>query len=77
MGKLVSHSYANKMRFEKGCGPSKSKWFSWVDSKLIEGKIIGDDVFIDLDKFDALDIIKKPKIESSEVDDILRSMSGG
>jgi len=54
---LALHTRANREFFEHKCAPKKSTWYEWVKCGLVKGKIIGEQIYIDLNWFAVNDII--------------------
>jgi len=52
---LVTHNKVNKRYFEKGSAPKKKDWIELIESGAINGKVVLDFVYIDVDAFLAKD----------------------
>ena len=68
---LVSSRVINKEFFSANA-PSKKQWREWINNGIIEGKIIGDAVYINQFKFAANNVFEISHKQSA-VDILLKS----
>jgi len=68
---LAPHTKANREFFEARFGPRKEIWADWIERGLVKGKVVGDQVFVDLNWFAANDIMKSVQVSQSGIDLLL------
>lgn len=70
---LVKHGVINREFFAEGSRLTKKQWRVLVEDEVVVGKVIGDDVFIDRNRFAANSVFVKQTISQTAIDLLLRS----
>lgn len=66
--RLAKFTQVNRDHFKKGSGYPKKKWISLIECGAISGKILCDDVLIDVDDFLSRDVFLPNNSLSEEMD---------
>lgn len=64
--KLAPHTTANREFFVPRRGPSKDVWADWIRREIVQGKIIDDKPYIDLNWFAASGSTLRAPIKASD-----------
>lgn len=66
---LQKWSTVNRRLFATGSGPSRKEWMQLITEHAINGRIIGDMVFIDIDQLAANTVLSEKK--QDDIPDLL------
>lgn len=64
--RLSKHTAVNNTYFAKDSRPSKKDWIRQIECGAVEGKIIGNTVYIDTDHLMSRDIFQAPANDNGE-----------
>jgi len=72
---LAKHTKANRDFFAPGQSPSKSTWLDWIDREVVQGVIIDNKPWVDLNWFAANKVMAAPEV-NSDYDQALELLTG-
>lgn len=75
MNTLAKHTKANRDFFATGQAPARATWIDWIKRGVVQGAVIDNMPFVDLNWFAANKVMAAPEV-NSDYDQALELLTG-